>query len=330
MNLKAHFFSGSRRRLSGLTLIELMVALLIGSLLIAGAVTVYVQSRNTYRVNETVARLQEVARYALNVVESDVRLAGFWGLTQGPTALDNRAGPNDSRSSIDSPVSSNCGVNWVVDAERFIEGRDAEYDLDCDVAAPNSATDWTDVLVVRRASSDVRPVNSSRIQVQTNRLHGEIFRGTTIPAGFGGPPASETRDLLVHAYYVSEGPANERGIVPYALRRQTLIGGSPPSIRDEEIIPGIQDLQIQFGLDVDGDAAGTTDRYVDPDSVPAGARITSVRIWILAVADEPEVGFTSNTPQVYANADYTDNDAFNDNRRRVLVSKTIQVRNSVP
>ena len=328
MNVNAPFLARSRRRLSGITLIELMVALLIGSLLIAGAVTIYVQSRNTYRVTETTARLQEVARYALNVVESDVRLAGFWGLTHGAAAIDNRAGPNEAASAIDSPVSSNCGVNWVVDAERFIEGRDGDYDLDCAVAAPNAATNWTDVLVVRRASSDTRPLNSSRIQVQSNRLHAEIFRGSTIPAGFGTPPASETRDLLVHAYYVTQGPANANGVIPYALRRQTLIGGSPPTIRDEEIIPGIQDLQIQFGIDEDGDVAGTTDRYVDPDAVPVTARITSVRIWILAVADEREVGFASNTQHVYANADYSATDAFNDNRRRVLVSKTIQVRNS--
>ena len=46
-------------RQRGFSLVELMVALTIGSFLIIGAVTVYVQSRNSYTVNETVARLQE-------------------------------------------------------------------------------------------------------------------------------------------------------------------------------------------------------------------------------------------------------------------------------
>jgi len=49
----------------GLSLVELMVALAIGSLLIAGAVYVYSQSRNTQRVSEAVARLQEKGRYVL-------------------------------------------------------------------------------------------------------------------------------------------------------------------------------------------------------------------------------------------------------------------------
>ena len=51
-----------RHTYRGLSLIELMVALTIGSLLIIGAVSVYVQSRTTYRINETVARMQENAR----------------------------------------------------------------------------------------------------------------------------------------------------------------------------------------------------------------------------------------------------------------------------
>ena len=37
------------------------------------------QSRNTYRTNDVAARMQEIARYALDVIAPDVRLAGFWG-----------------------------------------------------------------------------------------------------------------------------------------------------------------------------------------------------------------------------------------------------------
>ena len=56
--------SGMRaaRAARGFSLIELMVALVIGLFLIAGAVMVYSQSRKVYRTIETVARLQETAR----------------------------------------------------------------------------------------------------------------------------------------------------------------------------------------------------------------------------------------------------------------------------
>ena len=68
---------------AGLSLIELLVALAIGAVLIFGATQVYVDSRNAYGVNETVARLQETARYAMSVIESDVRMANYWGLLKG-------------------------------------------------------------------------------------------------------------------------------------------------------------------------------------------------------------------------------------------------------
>ena len=75
----------------GVSLIELMVALIIGALLIAGAVTVFLQSRNTYRANDMVSRMQEAGRYALDVIAPDVRLAGFWGLTNRPLSWTSAA-----------------------------------------------------------------------------------------------------------------------------------------------------------------------------------------------------------------------------------------------
>jgi hypothetical protein len=98
-------------------------------------------------------------------------------------------------------------------------------------------------------------------------------------------------------------------------------------MRDDEIMPGIQDMQVQFGIDVNGD--GTVDRYVNPqDAIPVGAHITTVQLWLLVVADEIEVGFTDTRTYTYANATQTAA-VFHDNRRRVLMTKTIQIRNSV-
>jgi hypothetical protein len=54
-----------------------------------------------------------------------------------------------------------------------------------------------------------------------------------------------------------------------------------------------------------------------------------VQVWLLVVSDEIEVGFTDNNrPYTYANANQAAA-MFHDNRRRVLVTKTIQIRNSV-
>ena len=65
----------------GVSLVELMVALAIGSIMIIGAVTVYSNSRTTYAINESLGRLQEQGRYVMSVLEPDVELAGFYGFT---------------------------------------------------------------------------------------------------------------------------------------------------------------------------------------------------------------------------------------------------------
>ena len=67
------------------------------------------------------------------------------------------------------------------------------------------------------------------------------------------------------------------------------------------------------------------DRYVDPQAVPAGGRIASARIWLRIVAEDGELGFVDNDTFNYANANFG---VLGDNRRRVLVTKTIQIRNS--
>ena len=58
-----------------------MVALSINSFLMLGAVTVLMHSRTTFRVIESVSRLQENARFALDALEPDIRMAGYFGLT---------------------------------------------------------------------------------------------------------------------------------------------------------------------------------------------------------------------------------------------------------
>ena len=64
-----------RRLQKGVTLIELMVAMLIGSILLIGAVTVFSDSRATFRTSDIIARLQENARFALDTIEPDIRQA---------------------------------------------------------------------------------------------------------------------------------------------------------------------------------------------------------------------------------------------------------------
>ena len=65
-------------------MVELLVALAIGSVLIIGAVYVYSQSRRTHTLSDAVARLQENGRFVFSVIEPDIQLAGYYGFSNVP------------------------------------------------------------------------------------------------------------------------------------------------------------------------------------------------------------------------------------------------------
>lgn len=68
-----------RAREAGLSLIELMIALLIGTILLVGLVQVFGASRSAYQLSEGMARTQENARFAMDYLQRDLRMAGHYG-----------------------------------------------------------------------------------------------------------------------------------------------------------------------------------------------------------------------------------------------------------
>lgn len=61
----------------GLTLIEILIALLLGAFLIGGVLEIFVNTRETYRMQEALSRLQENGRFAMEFIGRDIRMAGY-------------------------------------------------------------------------------------------------------------------------------------------------------------------------------------------------------------------------------------------------------------
>jgi type IV pilus assembly protein PilW len=70
-------YAKARRRQRGLTLIELMVAMVLGLVLIGGVISVVITTRQTLRVNENLARMQEGARFSFELMAREIREAGL-------------------------------------------------------------------------------------------------------------------------------------------------------------------------------------------------------------------------------------------------------------
>lgn len=63
----------------GLSLIELMIAMLIGLVLVLGVVQVFIASRSAYALSQGLARVQENGRFAVDYLSRDIRMAGHMG-----------------------------------------------------------------------------------------------------------------------------------------------------------------------------------------------------------------------------------------------------------
>jgi len=79
-------------RARGFSLVEVMIALVIGTLLLAGLVQVFGASRAAYQTAEGLSRTQENGRFALDFLQRDLRMAGHFGCVNDQARLLN--GPN--------------------------------------------------------------------------------------------------------------------------------------------------------------------------------------------------------------------------------------------
>ena len=316
-----------KSRAAGLTLIEMMVTLLIGAFLMIGVISIFSQSRTTFRTNDTVERMQENLRFALATMQPDIRLARNWGLSSRASNVTLAAGVTAT-----CPDGTDVGA-WTLNPDVGVEASNGVYPPDLACAAFDDAFQaGSDVLVVRHASGQPTAATATVTQIQSDRAVSRVFDDGVTPAADDCPalPALQTRctyDWQTHAYYVAA--TSSLGPNVPSLRRKSLVNGV---LQDQELIPGVEDFQVQLGVDTDND--NTVERYVDADAPildPADAafipdaKVLAVRLWLLFRAEQPETGFVDGATYSYADvANYQPADGF----RRVLVNKTIVLRNA--
>jgi type IV pilus assembly protein PilW len=118
----------------GFSIIELMVAMLIGILLLGGLIQIFILSRTNYRVQQSLNYMQENLRFAASEVGYSVRMAGFFHTVPSPNVIPaNAGGPIGSVLNSGnaykkdeivlmpaSPAVIPCGIsNWAVGLQGF-------------------------------------------------------------------------------------------------------------------------------------------------------------------------------------------------------------------
>lgn len=329
------------RRQSGLSIIELMIALLLGLLLMGGVMQVFLSSRQTYQTNSALSQVQESGRFALDFLAYDLKNAGYRG---------------DCLFPLYDPTPST-----LTKDERYVLGTGIEGWND---TGENSIPAWlndvyttsrragTDVVLLKHAAGATGIILSNSIGANTDRLATTAATGQTpgslliisdtagcqlfINQSAANAATLTTQQVINRAYAQTAVISNFQSSLYYigqssvaaglpALRRVRYLAttDAQPLIVDEELVSGIQDLQIQYAV---GDSNGQiTGEYRDAQLITDWQAVISAQINLIAVSrdtqavsPDQQLTFRGNTVTL-ANG-----------RLGQVFNQTVSIRNHLP
>lgn len=295
-----------------------MIALGIGILLVAAFLSTLRQSRALFATNESVAWLQDGARHALSVLVPDIEHAGYYGFAgTGTRATSVPAGAAD------------CGADFAVTLARPVQATNDRW-LDAGAAcaptaAAGGARSGSDTLTLRHASRATASPHAGRLQIYSRRLESQ---SPFVLFSDGAAPGSvdehhEVRDLEVRTYYVANDSVGRAGWPALRVKALTEARGAA-QFRDEEVMPGVEDLQVELGVA----ASDASVRFVAPDTDAARTgRVVAVRLWLRLRAETTEGGFHDPRTLDYAEKQFRPS-VVESRQRRLLVERTVALRNA--
>jgi type IV pilus assembly protein PilW len=316
-----------RIRQRGFSMVELLVALTIGLFLSAGVLQLFLGTRQTYRFEESLARLQENGRYAIEAISRDLRMVGHIGCGRlGDVVLTNlvdRVEFSDETlisDAIEDTVADDVasGTDFMrlrlLSAESAWVTEDMERKTDPIVIASNpGGFDDDDILAISNCENiDIfAPSSVTSTEITPANALSEAYNVRNITEGDedekAGRAALLVKRLRDVTYYVHDNGLWRSRYTPDEDN------DTARNIK-EELLDGVQDMWIQYG---------TPDGYEDdPDDVADWREVRGVRISLLLVS--PDIG-SNDAPQSLEWRGVTQ--AYEDGRLRQVFSATIALRN---
>lgn len=349
----------SARKQQGLSLIELMIALVVGLLLMAAILQMFVGSKVTYSMQNELAKMQENARFAIDFISKDLRMAGYMGCKSYDEVANTLRTATDSdpysQYDISAPLilennySAAAGTSvYLSNTAEPVEGTDlinvkfAELEGSCMVTGHDTSSAVMTCAGHAFESGQILLASDCKktaILQFTGGNTGKIGHNTgssvspgNCSKGLGFPVECSTlgnvsdftgatvQKFSNYTYYIEENDFGQ-----HALYR-TAIGLSSGTARAkaQELVEGVENMQILLGFDTDSD--GSADCY----SNDAGAcnsnmdEVVTVRLSLLMRSLEDNVVSSAQT-YVYNGESIT----ATDKRLRKVFTTTITLRNQV-
>ncbi|WP_139408486.1 PilW family protein [Aeromonas veronii] len=318
----------------GFTLVEWLVAMLLGLFLLAGVFTVFVMSRSSSEDAFDQSELQENGRLAIRLISQDIKWAGFFGAYTGQST---QVGPSlslstgstilsasdclDERSvgSLPSPLGPIRGL-WVsrVSASKGLSGFTC---IDANDRVANS-----DVISIKRLVGRPIPasegLDTNRFYMAANSQEARVIKGSETRPLFGANNESQIWEYQHYIYYLSQ----EDGIPVLRKRYLTVNGGS--ALIGGAMAEGVEHMVLMYGVDDSLVPDGRIDRYMSTDQMTTQrwneGRVLGARLFLLIRAARESSRYKNNNS--YQLGNITVNGG-GDGYRRLLLESSIALRN---
>jgi type IV pilus assembly protein PilW len=324
-----------RRSQSGMSLVELMVAMVISLFLTAGIFTMFSMSSTNVTTTSQFNQLQENGRIALAIMERDISQLGFFGDMTGSefivgvnTTLDNTIpvaddciGAGLNNASLPNNQTAHFRRLWGY--ENSVSPTPLAC-LSAATVAPN-----TDVIQIKRFigpstgygdGSDSPVGDTSRFSASTTSTQGIFFNGLDPATNLVN---SRVWEYQHHVYFID----NENGVP--ILSRKTLTNNGMSN--DEQLVEGIENIRFLYGFDNNGDS--TPNSYIPATSVTAAMwdndslqRLVAVKIYILVRSTLPDNSYNNQVTYQLGDKEIS---APDDQFRRKVLSTTVVLENPV-
>ena len=307
---------------TGFSLIELMIASVIGLVILGGAVTVFSTNSASSKLSTGMARIQDNGRVALDIISYSTRMAGYEGCrdeVKDPAIVLATVAPTvDLRDGAIWGSEVDTGNSWDPARPADLNPISGRVKADTDVFYIQHGSGRTSTLAADMASSSadiLLPLNPDQFATNdmlmiSNCETTEIFRATDVDDNAAGQTVvqhgtSANIQSNFNTVYTGTG---DRDAVPVRVmrfeasayfigdsNRDTPNGDSIFSlfVRDTttgtttELVEGVENLQVLYGENVQPDPElPPLIRYVTADAVTNFANVLSVQLGLLiATAD---------------------------------------------
>ncbi len=310
----------------GFSIIELMIAMMLGLFLSAALIGVFFSGKRSYTEHEESAHMQENARFALRYISRELTMSSFMaGMLSA-----------DTDTIAPTAVATDCGAsNWATDIALGIEIVDNWQSGNVDTTSGSTLTcvsdlvTSSDVLTIKRtadqptAEGGVGSADDGQMYVRIEDYGSTANFEYVADGGSFSDLAGQVDYWKYYAkaiYVRNYSNSSDDGIPTLCVAQLT-----ENSMSTECLAEGVEAMQVEFGIDTDVD--GNIDYFTTSPSSTEMELAISAQIYLLMRSVGTSQGYTNNTRYALGNTAINGGAAFADGYQRRVFSTTVKLRN---